>query len=298
MKEILLKTEGLSKSFSNGGAMQHVLKNVDLELYKGDFTVIMGASGAGKSTLLYALSGMDTPTLGKITFGGRVISELSSDGLAVFRREHCGFVFQQIYLIDSMSVFDNVMAAGLLVNHGKTELAAAAAKSAARCCRPKATGGKTELAAVAAKSATRCRRPKATGDKTELIKRARELFAAVDISEETQRKFPTQISGGEAQRAGIVRALINSPEILFADEPTGALNSQTGLDVLNTLTEFNEQGQSVVMVTHDMRSARRGNRILYLKDGSILGECDLGKYSPNDSGRHEKLSAFLAEMGW
>lgn len=275
MKEILLKTEGLSKSFSNGGAMQHVLKNVDLELYKGDFTVIMGASGAGKSTLLYALSGMDTPTLGKITFGGRVISELSSDGLAVFRREHCGFVFQQIYLIDSMSVFDNVMAAGLLVNHGKTE-----------------------LAAVAAKSATRCRRPKATGDKTELIKRARELFAAVDISEETQRKFPTQISGGEAQRAGIVRALINSPEILFADEPTGALNSQTGLDVLNTLTEFNEQGQSVVMVTHDMRSARRGNRILYLKDGSILGECDLGKYSPNDSGRHEKLSAFLAEMGW
>lgn len=252
MKEILLKTEGLSKSFSSGGAMQHVLKNVDLELYKGDFTVIMGASGAGKSTLLYALSGMDVPTLGKITFGEKVISDLSSDGLAVFRREHCGFVFQQVYLIDSMSVFDNVMAAGLLVSN----------------------------------------------DKKALISRAKELFAAVGISEETQRKFPTQISGGEAQRAGIVRALINSPEILFADEPTGALNSQTGLDVLNTLTEFNEQGQSVVMVTHDMRSARRGNRILYLKDGSILGECDFGKYRHNDSERHEKLSAFLAEMGW
>lgn len=275
MKEILLKTEGLSKSFSSGGALQHVLKNIDLELYKGDFTVIMGASGAGKSTLLYALSGMDTPTLGKITFGDKVISDLNSDGLAVFRREHCGFVFQQIYLIDTMSVFDNVMAAGLLVNRGKTE-----------------------LATVATKSATRCRRPKATGDKAELIKRAKELFAAVDIPEETQKKFPTQISGGEAQRVGIVRALINSPEILFADEPTGALNSQTGLDVLNTLTEFNEQGQSVVMVTHDMRSARRGNRILYLKDGSILGECDLGKYTPNDKERHQKLSAFLAEMGW
>lgn len=252
MKEILLKTEGLSKSFSSGGAMQHVLKNVGLELYKGDFTVIMGASGAGKSTLLYALSGMDTPTLGKITFGEKTISDLNSDGLAVFRREHCGFVFQQIYLIDSMSVFDNIMAAGLLVNK----------------------------------------------DKAGLIKRAKELFAAVDIPEVTQRKFPAQISGGEAQRAGIVRALINSPEILFADEPTGALNSQTGLDVLNTLTEFNEQGQSVVMVTHDMRSARRGNRILYLKDGSILGECELGKYRHNDSERHEKLSAFLTEMGW
>lgn len=252
MKEILLKAEKLSKSFSSGGAMQHVLKNVDLELYKGDFTVIMGASGAGKSTLLYALSGMDTPTLGKITFGDKVISDLSQDGLAVFRREHCGFVFQQIYLLDSMSVFDNVMTAGLLVNR----------------------------------------------DKSALIKHAKELFEAVDIPETTQRKFSTQISGGEAQRAGIVRAMINSPEILFADEPTGALNSQTGLDVLNTLTKFNEGGQSVVMVTHDMRSARRGNRILYLKDGSILGECDLGKYVPDDPERHEKLSAFLKEMGW
>lgn len=252
MKEILLKTEKLSKSFSNGGNLQHVLKNIDLELYKGDFTVIMGASGAGKSTLLYALSGMDTPSLGTITFGDEVISDLSSDGLAVFRRRHCGFVFQQIYLIDDMSVMDNVLAAGLLVDN----------------------------------------------DKKKIIRNAKEMFQAVDISEETQKKFPTQISGGQAQRVGIVRALINSPEILFADEPTGALNSKTGLEVLDTITEFNEQGQSVVMVTHDMRSARRGNRILYLKDGLILGECDLGKYRHGDKQRHEKLSAFLAEMGW
>ncbi len=252
MKEVLLKTEKLSKSFSNGGAMQHVLKNIDLQLYQGDFTVIMGASGAGKSTLLYALSGMDTPTLGKITFTDQVISELSQDGLAVFRRSHCGFVFQQIYLIDGMSVMDNVLSAGLLVNK----------------------------------------------DKKALVARARELFEAVDISEETQKKFPTQISGGEAQRVGIVRALINSPEILFADEPTGALNSKTGLGVLDTLTRFNEQGQSVVMVTHDMRSARRGNRILYLEDGVILGECDLGRYVHGDAQRHEKLSAFLNDRGW
>ncbi len=252
MKEVLLKTEKLSKSFSNGGVMQHVLRNIDLQLYKGDFTVIMGASGAGKSTLLYALSGMDTPTLGTITFGDRVISDQSQDGLAVFRRDHCGFVFQQIYLIDGMSVMDNVLSAGLLVNKAKKAL----------------------------------------------VQRAKELFAAVGISEETQKKFPTQISGGEAQRVGIVRALINSPEILFADEPTGALNSKTGLDVLDTLTRFNERGQSVVMVTHDMRSARRGNRVLYLKDGVILGECDLGRYSHGDMARHEKLSCFLKDMGW
>ncbi len=251
-QQILLKTEKLCKTFSNGGQQQHVLKNIDLELYQGDFTVIMGASGAGKSTLLYALSGMDTPSLGTITFGDKVISNLSQDGLAVFRREHCGFVFQQIYLIDGMSVMDNVLSAGLLVNK----------------------------------------------DKKAVVSRAKELFAAVDISEETQKKFPTQISGGEAQRVGIVRALINNPEILFADEPTGALNSKTGLDVLDTLTKFNEQGQSVVMVTHDMRSARRGNRILYLKDGVILGECNLGKYTHGDTARHEKLTAFLKEMGW
>ncbi len=135
-------------------------------------------------------------------------------------------------------------------------------------------------------------------DKKSVVKRARELFEDVGISEETLKKFPTQISGGEAQRVGIVRALINSPEILFADEPTGALNSQTGKDVLDTLTKFNGQGQSIVMVTHDMRSARRGNRILYLKDGAVLGECELGKYVHGDRARHEKLSAFLGEMGW
>ncbi len=275
MKEVIYKTENLSKSFSSGGIMQHVLKNIGMELYQGDFTVVMGASGAGKSTLLYALSGMDTPTLGKITFQGQEISSLSQDGLAMFRRRHCGFVFQQIYLIDTMSVMDNVLCAGLLVNR----------------------------------------------DKRALVRRAKELFHAVGISEETQKKFPTQISGGEAQRVGIVRALINSPEILFADEPTGALNSKTGLDVLDTLTKFHGQGQTVVMVTHDMRSARRGNRILYLKDGSVLGECDLGKYRRGnrilylkdgailgecnlgqyvhgDVKRHGKLSAFLTEMGW
>lgn len=252
MNEILIQTERLSKSFSSGGAMQHVLKNIDLKLYKGDFTVIMGASGAGKSTLMYALSGMDTPTLGTITFSGTEISSLNSDALARFRKEHCGFVFQQIYLIDTMSLLDNVLTAGLLVSR----------------------------------------------DKKALTARARELFEAVDISGETMHKFPTQISGGEAQRAGIVRALINSPAVLFADEPTGALNSKSGLAVLDTLTAFNERGQSVVMVTHDMRSARRGNRILYLKDGTVQGECGLGRYHPDDAARHKKLADFLVEMGW
>ena len=128
--------------------------------------------------------------------------------------------------------------------------------------------------------------------------RIRELFRDVALPDSTFAKFPAQLSGGEAQRVGIVRALINNPEILFADEPTGALNSQTSTDVLDTLTHFHRQGQTIIMVTHDVHSARRGSRVLYLKDGGILGECDIGAYRHADRRRHERLIAFLTEMGW
>lgn len=248
----IIKTEKLCKSFSNNGLQQHVLKNLDLEIYEGDFTIIMGASGAGKSTLLYALSGMDKPTLGKINFNDSEITEMSIDELAYFRRANCGFVFQQTYLIDSMSVLDNVLVSGLLVNKNKKEV----------------------------------------------VKKAKAILLSVDIHEELWNKFPSQLSGGEAQRVGIARALINSPKLVFADEPTGALNSKTGKDVLDTLTNCNNNGQSIVMVTHDMSSARRGNRIVYLKDGEIAGVCDLGKYVSGDKERHQKLRDFLNMMGW
>lgn len=112
--ERVIVTDKLSKTFSNAGTQQHVLRNLDLEIAQGSFTVIMGPSGAGKSTLLYALSGMDRPSLGTVTFDGEVISRYSEDQLARFRRAHCGFIFQQIHLLDSLSVMDNVMAVGLL----------------------------------------------------------------------------------------------------------------------------------------------------------------------------------------
>lgn len=248
----LIETKKLCKTFSNGGIQQHVLKNVDLEIYEGDFTVVMGASGAGKSTLLYALSGMDRPTLGEIIFDGKDIAQMSADQLALFRRSNCGFVFQQIYLVDTMSVLDNVLASGLLVSKNKKEV----------------------------------------------VMRAKEILRSVDIDEALWNKFPTQISGGEAQRVGIARALINRPRIVFADEPTGALNSKTGKDVLDALSAFNNDGQSIVMVTHDIVSARRGNRVLYVKDGEVAGVCELGKYVPDDKERHQKLSDFLVSMGW
>ncbi len=250
--EDILCAKDLCKTFSNESVQQHVLKNLNLSVHRGDFTVIMGNSGSGKSTLLYALSGMDRPTLGSITCQGEEISRYSNDRLAVFRRKHCGFVFQQNYLNDTMSVLDNVMICGMLVTKNRRELAA----------------------------------------------KAKERLLALGLAEESFHKFPAQLSGGEQQRVAVVRGMINDPEILFADEPTGALNSQNAKRVLDAFTALNAAGQSIVMVTHDMRSARRGNRILYLKDGVITGELELGAYQSGDRARHERLQAFLSEMGW
>ena len=154
--------------------------------------------------------------------------------------------------MDSMSVLDNVLTAGLLTGQNRRKL----------------------------------------------NQNARELLKQVGIEPKLWNKFPNQLSGGEAQRVGIVRAIINSPDMVFADEPTGALNSSSSDQVLNVLTEVNRKGQSILMVTHDMKSARRGNRIIYLKDGTISGECDLGPYVTGDRERHDKLRAFLTEMGW
>lgn len=252
LKSVLIKTEKLCKTFSAGGLEQQVLKNLDLEIYEGDFTVIMGASGAGKSTLLYALSGMDKPECGSVNFLGEEITSYSNDALAKFRRVYAGFVFQQAYFLDNMSVLDNVLVSGLLI----------------------------------------------TKDKKKLNSRAETLFKAVGLDETAWRKFPAQLSGGEVQRAALVRALINNPRVVFADEPTGSLNSKAGRDVLDCLTEFNKSGQSIVMVTHDINSARRAKRILYIKDGSINGTCELGDYTENDKSREDKLKAFLQSMGW
>jgi len=251
-QNVILNTRGLYKNFRTGVQEQQVLKNLNIKIYENDFTVIMGASGAGKSTLLYALSGMDRVTGGSINFFDNDIESLSADKLAVFRRKNCGFVFQQMFLLDNMSILDNILVCGLLVN----------------------------------------------SDRKAIINYAKELLAKVGLTENIWRKFPSQLSGGENQRAAIVRALINKPRVVFADEPTGSLNSASGKSVLDVLTGINDGGQNIIMVTHDLNSARRGNRILYLRDGVVCGECQLGKYVSGDKERHDKLHAFLSEMGW
>lgn len=266
-RTVMLKAKDLCKTFSNESVQQHVLKNLNLSIYDGDFTVIMGNSGSGKSTLLYALSGMDRPSLGSVTYyvdSKEVdISNYSNDKLALFRRANSGFVFQQNYLNDSMSALDNVMISGLLRNR----------------------------------------------DRKALAKKAKDLLSKVEISEADYRKFPTQLSGGQQQRVAVVRGVINDPKILFADEPTGALNSQNTTNVLNILSDLNNAGQSIVMVTHTLMAAERGNRIIYLSDGVISDEINLGKYMgdyKDESNpcreqalqRHRRLKDFLQEQGW
>ena len=248
----IISTKSLVKTFSNNGITQTIINNLDLEIYEKDFTIIMGSSGAGKSTLMYSLSGMDMPTSGSIEFCGKDITKMNSDELAIFRRKNCGFVFQQIYMLDKMSLLDNALTAGLLVNKNKKQV----------------------------------------------IKKAKELFNKVNLPETTIRKTVNQVSGGEAQRAGIVRAAINKPVCLFADEPTGALNSENSKAVLDVFTDLNKDGQSIIMVTHDKKSALRGNRIIYLKDGKICGELRLDKYESDSEERNLKLDNFLKDMGW
>ena len=239
-----------------------------MEIYQGDFTVIMGNSGSGKSTLLYALSGMDRPSMGAIVYedtdGEQTrITGYDNNKLATFRRDHVGFVFQQNYLNDSMSALDNVMVVGLLKHD----------------------------------------------DRKELAQKAKDLLERVEITEDDWDKFPTQMSGGMQQRVAVVRGVINSPEVLFADEPTGALNSQNTENVLNILSDLNAEGQSIVMVTHTLAAAERGNRIIYLSDGVISDEVELGPYAGDyrdennpdltkAQDRHKKLKSFLQDMGW
>ena len=118
-KEIIIEARKLKKSFPTGDTHQTIFENLDLSIYKGDFTILMGSSGAGKSTLMYALSGMDRPTAGEVIFCGKSLGAMNDDKLAVFRRKNCGFVFQQIYLLDKMSLMDNVLTASALSDDSK-----------------------------------------------------------------------------------------------------------------------------------------------------------------------------------
>ncbi|MBD5113676.1 MAG: ABC transporter ATP-binding protein [Ruminococcaceae bacterium] len=253
MKKTILSAKGLCKSFAHNGGQLHILSHIDLDLYQGDFTVIMGASGSGKSTLLYSLSGMDRATAGQVYYNEKNLAAAKEKELSVLRHTDFGFIFQQMHLVSNLSLLENVLVSGYL--------------------------NKNTTAA-------------------EVKERAEKLFTQMNISH-IKTHLPSQVSGGEQQRCAIARAVINNPKLLFADEPTGALNRKNTSEVLNLLTELNSEGQSVLMVTHDMKAALRATRLLYLEDGKITGELELPPYRKDEEkSRETQVNAWLSSLEW
>ncbi len=246
-KEILLSGKKLSKKIGDNT----ILNNLNIDIYAGDFTVIMGSSGAGKSTLLYVLSGMDCLTFGELIYDGKDIAKLSEKELTKLRANDFGFVFQQMNLVSNLSLYENIKMAGLIADMPTAEAE----------------------------------------------KRTEELVKQMNL-EEAKNRFPSQASGGEGQRTAVARAVMGLPKVVFADEPTGALNKANTEEVLNLLSGLNSNGQAILLVTHDMEAALRGNRILYLEDGKVIGELRLPIYQQKDKEREEKLSGWLKELRW
>lgn len=247
-KSCLIQAKNISKIYLTGNEKCNAVKNVSLNLYKGEFTVIMGSSGSGKSSLLYLLSGLDSLSSGHVYFNNQQIDKMSEGEVAEFRAKKLGYVYQSINLIPDMTLFENIAFPGYIIREKK-------------------------------------------GD---IRKRALELMQSMGIGQLKDR-FPAQVSGGQQQRAAIARAIINSPEVIFADEPTGSLNQEYGSAILDILTEMNRKGQSIIMVTHDIKAACRADRLIDFKDGEITGVLELDKYrQENIKERENKIYLYLS----
>lgn len=226
--DMILKAEGIYKSYRMGAAKVRVLKGLDLAVSEGEFVAIVGASGSGKSTLLHILGALDRPDRGLVRFEGRPLSEYRAAELNRFRNKMVGFVFQFYHLLDELNVLENVYLPAMV---------------------PAGILGWL-------------------GSRRRAISRARRLLEEVGLGRRWRHK-PYQLSGGERQRVAIARALMNEPKLLLADEPTGNLDSVTGNGILDVLDKLHGQGQTIVMVTHDERIARRASRMITLADGRI-----------------------------
>jgi len=249
----VLQVKDLCKTYIVKKNSNNVLRNINFELNEGEFVTVMGPSGSGKSTLLYTVSGMDEMTSGKVEFNGRDISTLNKKEMSKIRLTEMGFIFQQMYMMKKLCIFDNIVL-------------------------------------PAYQSGT---------PRSEANKRAETLMRRLDIIETAEHEV-NEVSGGQLQRACLCRALINEPKVIFADEPTGALNSKAAADVMRELTAANRDGTSIMMVTHSVKVAAMSDKVLYLMDGDIQGEIELGKLTDESelSGRERRLSSWLMERGW
>ena len=220
-KDPVFNTRDITKVYQMGEVQVHALRGIDLELYRGEFVVLLGASGSGKSTLLNILGGLDVPTSGTVHYEDHDLSTFRESVLTRYRREHVGFVFQFYNLIPSLTATENVA----LV---------------------------TEIAP----------------DPME----PEEALRIVGLGERLNH-FPAQMSGGEQQRVAIARAIAKRPQLLLCDEPTGALDSQTGVLVLEAIERIHaELGTTTVLITHNAVIADMTDRVLVMGDGHIVEE--------------------------
>ena len=228
--EPVFRARGLTKVYRTGEVEVHALRGVDLDIYRGEFIVLLGASGSGKSTLLNILGGLDVPTAGEVRFADHRLTDADEAELTRYRREHVGFVFQFYNLIPSLTVRENVA----LV--------------------------------------------------TDIVPHPMPIDEALDMVALSHRRehFPSQLSGGEQQRVAIARAIVKRPEVLLCDEPTGALDYETGKLVLDVIARINrELGTTAVVITHNAAIAGMADRVIRLGDGRILSiEKNEHKLSP------------------
>ena len=226
MGKPLIAVRQLRKEYPMGDETVVALRNIDLEIEKGQIVCIFGPSGSGKSTLLNQLAGLERPTSGSVTIGGVPLDRLSENALAEFRQKHLGVVFQSYNLLPTMTAAENV-ALPLMF-----------------------------------RGVPREQRQKA----------AAEMLALVGL-EKRRDHYPYQMSGGQQQRVGIARAFVARPAVVYADEPTGNLDSKTTLEVMEMIRSFARKfRQTIVMVSHDPQMAEYADRILTLKDGEIISD--------------------------
>ncbi|MFE7064705.1 ABC transporter ATP-binding protein [Sutcliffiella sp. NPDC057660] len=225
MTEPILKASKLVKIYgeSSGEGSTKAIDGVDLSINKGEFIAIMGPSGSGKTTLLHCLSGIDKPTSGEVEIKGRVISSMSGEELALFRRRELGFVFQEFNLLDSLTVRENILVPMVLEKRNAKDM-------------------------------------------EEKVNELAHLFGINTILS----KYPFKISGGQQQRTAVSRALVNDPGLVFADEPTGNLDSKSSSVIMECFEKIVEELQTTVLVvTHDVFAASYCRKVVFIKDGRI-----------------------------